>query len=195
MFNTLSPSLTVRTLACVTTVVGIVVFALLIGIVSDHIGEFVEGLRKGRAAIMEEVKRSGRRLLRPQTLPLTCSLLPQNHTIILNFNPKGIPIIIELLNAKESEGGGAIVILSDIPKLELEATIRDELGGDYKGSRVICRCGSTRSAHELSRLSLDTAKSVIVLATEHLGMSSSRGGTTLHTVLQVDFPRPRALPR
>jgi hypothetical protein len=115
-----------------------------------------------------------------------CVRTSQGHTILLNMNSKGLPIITELLNAKESEGGGTIVVMCDIPKAELEASIRDELEDGTKGSRVICRCGSTRSPHNLRRLSLQTAKSVIILSVEEPGVSRKEmDGTALHTLLQV----------
>jgi len=171
MFQTQPRLFAVRALSCVTTLVGVVVFALLIGIVSDHLGEFVEGLQKG-----------------------TAEIVVQGHTVLLNFNSKGLPIILELLSAKQSEGGGTIVVMSDTPKAELEAIILDALGGDFKGSRVICRCGSTRSEYELSRLSLPTAKSIIVLAsTDTADSTAVGGGKSLHTVLQVLDLLPKAV--
>ena len=64
---------------------------------------------------------------------------------------KTLPILEELCNANESEGGGVIVILADMLKEEMEERIEGE-DMDLRGSIVVCRGGSPISMVELRKV-------------------------------------------
>ena len=60
---------------------GLLVTALLLGLVSDTIGDYFDSLKKGKADVIE-----------------------QDHTLILGWNDKIIPIIKQIALANESLG-------------------------------------------------------------------------------------------
>ena len=63
-----------------------------------------------------------------------------DHTLILGWSDKLYGLITELANANESIGGGAIVVLAERDKEEMEHDIRGQ-NIDLRGSRIICRTG------------------------------------------------------
>jgi ion channel POLLUX/CASTOR len=73
----------------VVTIIGVVVFSTLIGLVSNGILTKLEDLRKGRSFVIEE-----------------------DHTIILGWSSKIFTIISELILANENLREGVIVILA-----------------------------------------------------------------------------------
>jgi ion channel POLLUX/CASTOR len=89
-----------RLVSLLMTLGGMVIFAMLIGIISEDIGSFVDNLREGKSRV-----------------------IVSNHTLILGQGDMLIPIIEQIALANESAGGGSIVLLTQCPKLELEATI------------------------------------------------------------------------
>eukprot|EP01049_Picozoa_sp_SAG25_P000527 SAG25_NODE_19_length_23408_cov_10.997040_11_plen_74_part_00 len=62
--------------------------------------------------------------------------------MLLGWNDKTIPTILELADAYASEGGGVLVILSEKPKQEAEAEVGERCGDDLQGTKVVCRTGS-----------------------------------------------------
>ena len=62
---------------------GMFITALLLGIVSDAVGDYVDDLKKGRSDVLET-----------------------NHTLVLGWSDKTLPIVEQVSNANESEGGG-----------------------------------------------------------------------------------------
>ena len=82
------------------TVGGMLIFALMIGIISDYIAEKVDDLKKGKSRIIDT-----------------------DHTVMLNWNDKSLSIIQQVALANESEGGGTIVVLACNEKEELENTL------------------------------------------------------------------------
>jgi hypothetical protein len=70
--------------------------------------------------------------------------------------------------ANESEGGGVVVVLSDVgTKQELEEEVadleNDSDAGGLLGTRVVVRSGSPLLASDLRRVSSRTARAIIVL--------------------------------
>eukprot|EP00051_Salpingoeca_urceolata_P014006 m.177469 g.177469 ORF g.177469 m.177469 type:complete len:695 (+) comp17966_c0_seq2:173-2257(+) len=129
-----------RVVAFIGTIGGMIVFALLVGIVADEISEQVDNLRKGTTQVLES-----------------------GHTLILNWSDKTLPLLTELALANESEGGGVVVILSDHDKTKMEEWI-ETAEIDLKGTKVVCRSGRPTSGTDLARVSSTTARSIVVLS-------------------------------
>eukprot|EP00560_Eucampia_antarctica_P005335 CAMPEP_0197835218 /NCGR_PEP_ID=MMETSP1437-20131217/25131_1 /TAXON_ID=49252 ORGANISM="Eucampia antarctica, Strain CCMP1452" /NCGR_SAMPLE_ID=MMETSP1437 /ASSEMBLY_ACC=CAM_ASM_001096 /LENGTH=714 /DNA_ID=CAMNT_0043440473 /DNA_START=102 /DNA_END=2246 /DNA_ORIENTATION=+ len=138
--------ITERCAAFFTTVGGMLVFALMIGIVSEEIGEKVDELKQGKARVIES-----------------------NHTLILGWSDKALPIIEQISLANESEDGGIIVVLADEDKNVMESTLQSALNSSehalkLHGTDVIFRTGNTIAESDLRKVSVSTARSIICLA-------------------------------
>jgi hypothetical protein len=94
----------VRLVAFLITIGGMLVFALMIGIISESIGESVDELKKGKSRVLET-----------------------GHTLILGWNDKALAIIQEISLANQSEGGGSIVALTEFDKEEMEHILQNAI--------------------------------------------------------------------
>ena len=69
---------------------------------SDSISDRMDDLNKGMSRVMEN-----------------------GHTVLLGWNDKTIPTIIELSNSYESDGGGVIVVLAERDKQQMEEEVAE----------------------------------------------------------------------
>jgi voltage-gated potassium channel Kch len=122
------------------TLVGVFILSTLIGVLGAGLEAKIDDLRKGRSRVVEE-----------------------GHTVILGWSEQIFPILSELIQANESSASPAIVVLGQKDKVEMEDAIRDKVS-DFKSTRIICRTGSPIELHDLAIASIDTARSIIVLA-------------------------------
>jgi hypothetical protein len=125
-----SPTGMTRLVSLALSLAGMVLFALVIGIVSEDVGTYVENLRKGTSRVIES-----------------------GHTLIIGQGDKLIPTIHQICLANESEGGGLIVILTPLPKEELESYIWKS-NMDMKGTNVIVRTGNPHLKNDLQTVSI-----------------------------------------
>jgi len=134
------------------TLAGMLVFALMIGIVADGVSNFLDSLKQGHAGVVEI-----------------------EHTLILGWSQKTLPCIRELCLANESlNGRGVIVVLADREKQameqELKAAISQE---DLKGTLVVCRSGRITNETDLKKVSARHARSIIILADTSIAADAS----------------------
>lgn len=132
----------VRLVATLSTLSGVFVVALLIGLVSSTIGDKLEDLRKGKSPVIDE-----------------------GHTLVLGYNEKVFAILRELREANSNQRSASIVILSPTGKEEVETAVRERLP-DMGPTRVVVREGSPYSVHDLRKVGAGRARSIIVLAAE-----------------------------
>ncbi|MBS1149936.1 MAG: potassium transporter TrkA [Myxococcaceae bacterium] len=132
----------VRAVAIFSTLSGVFVVALLIGLVSSTIGDKLEDLRKGNSPVIDE-----------------------NHTLILGWGEKVFAILRELREANASLKHASVVILSYAPKEEVEEAVRERMG-DMRTTRVVVRQGSTYDPHDLKKVGAGRARSIIILASD-----------------------------
>jgi len=118
------------------------VTSTLIGLISAGIDSRLEQLRKGRSRVVES-----------------------GHTVILGWSAKILPIISELVVANANQRRACVAVLAQKDKVEMEDTIRAKIG-DTDTTRIVCRTGSPMDMASLNLMSLDTAKSIIVLSPE-----------------------------
>jgi voltage-gated potassium channel Kch len=119
---------------------GIFIVSALIGVLNNGIEGKLEELRKGRSRVIEK-----------------------NQTVILGWSNQIFPIISELILANENQKNPRIVILGDKDKVEMEDEIKDRVG-DTKNTVVVCRTGSSIDPSDLNMVSVQTSRSIIVLA-------------------------------
>ncbi len=153
----------IATLAIVFT--SIFVTSTLIGVITTGIEGKISQLRKGRSKIVES-----------------------RHTLILGWSPKIFPILSELLIANENQPKACIAILAPKDKVAMEDEIRDRIG-NTGNTRVVCRTGSPMEMTSLDLVSLETAKSIIVLSPE----SDDPDSSVIKTLLAItNNPERRA---
>ncbi|KAJ3677885.1 hypothetical protein LUZ60_001688 [Juncus effusus] len=121
---------------------GMLVFATMLGLVSDAISEKVDSWRKGKSEVIES-----------------------NHILILGWSDKLGSLLKQLAIANKSLGGGVVVVLAEREKEEMEMDIA-KLEFDFMGTSVICRSGSPLILADLKKVSVSKARAIIVLAAD-----------------------------
>ncbi|XP_022748683.1 ion channel POLLUX-like isoform X5 [Durio zibethinus] len=107
---------------------GMLIFAMMLGLVSDAISEKVDSLRKGKSEVIEK-----------------------NHILILGWSDKLGSLLKQLAIANKSVGGGVVVVLAERDKEEMEMDIA-KLEFDLMGTSVICRSGSPLILADLKKI-------------------------------------------
>ncbi|XP_073150783.1 ion channel CASTOR-like isoform X1 [Henckelia pumila] len=138
---------------------GMLIFAMMLGLVSDAISEKFDSLRKGKSEVVE-----------------------QNHTLILGWSDKLGSLLNQLAIANESLGGGIVVVMAERDKEEMELDIA-KMEFDFRGTAVICRSGSPLILADLKKVSVSKARAIIVLAED--GNADQSDARALRTVLSL----------
>ncbi len=133
----------------VTTLGGIFLVSIFIGVLTTGIEDRIQSLRKGRSRVIES-----------------------GHTIILGWSSKIFTIISELVIANENQPKGCIVILGTGDKVEMEDAIRERISHTGR-TRIVCRSGNPIEIADLDRVSLNQSRSVIILSPEEDDPDSS----------------------
>ena len=126
------------------TIGGMLVFALVIGLISDAISDEFDSLKRGKARVIET-----------------------DHTLILGWTDKTLPLIREIANANESlvkEGKTCVIcVLAEVDKEVMEQETRNT-NINLRGSMLVFRKGNPTVLHDLQHVSAKTSRSVIVLS-------------------------------
>lgn len=125
------------------TVWGIFVVSSLIGLLSAGVQSQLEELRKGRSVVLE-----------------------RGHIVILNWSNSIFDIMRELIIAHAKDSRFSIVVLADKDKVEME----DEIAAKVKppsNVRIVCRSGDPGALSDLEIVNLDTARSIVIVASDH----------------------------
>lgn len=131
-----------RAAMLVVTIGGVILVASLISIISSAFDARVEELRKGRSRVLES-----------------------DHTLILGWSSKVVPIVSEICIANESRSRSAVVILADGDKVEMEDELRAKVTRRGK-TKIIVRSGNPMDLTDLEVGNPHTARSVIIVAPE-----------------------------
>lgn len=147
-------------------VAGIIILSALIAVITTGMGQKLDELKRGRSKVIEEA-----------------------HTLIIGWDEQRIiEILRELIWANESEDDACVVILADKDKQEIDDILRLRLP-DTKTTRVVTRSGKGTILVNLDMVSIETAKSVIILSncTDTDGETSKTASDALviQTVLAV----------
>ena len=126
-------------ISIIITVLGMLFFATLVGLLTSGIEETLEELRKGRSSVVEK-----------------------NHIVILGWSDKIFSIINQISKANENENKIVIVILAEKEKdvMDLELANNTQL---FRNTEVITRTGELFGLEALSKVSLNEAKNLILL--------------------------------
>ena len=122
-------------------IAGIVMLSALIAFITTALDQKISELKRGHSKVIEE-----------------------NHTLILGWNEQRIvEIIRELIFANESESDGCVVILANKDKEDMDEILRLRLP-NRATTRIVTRSGQTASLPNLDMVSVETCRSVIILA-------------------------------
>ena len=127
----------------IVTFSGIFIFSALIGILTTGLEAKLEALRKGKSRVVES-----------------------DHTVVLGWSEQVFTIASELSIANENQKHPCIAIMADMDKVEMEDELREKVP-QMKNTRVVCRTGSPVEPSDLERMSLHTAKSIIILSPDN----------------------------
>jgi voltage-gated potassium channel Kch len=119
---------------------GIFIVSALVGLLTTGLNQRLERLRKGRSLVVE-----------------------RGHTVVLGWSDQVYTVVSELVEANRSRRRAAIAILAEQDKVEMEDRLRDRLGSTGN-TRIVCRTGSPLDVGDLGLVSLNAARSIIVLA-------------------------------
>lgn len=126
----------------ITTLGGIFLTSILIGLLTTGIANRLELLRKGRSLVVEH-----------------------GHTVILGWSPQIFTMLSELVIANQNQRRAAVAILADRDKVEMEDEIRARLGATGS-TRIICRTGNPIDLTDLERINPHAARAIIVPSPE-----------------------------
>ena len=117
------------------------IFAIgtLISILTSAFSYKIEQLKKGRSRVIES-----------------------EHSLILGWGEETLILIKELVTANENRINSCITILAKEDKTLMESRIRDYLGS-HNQTRIVCRNGNSSSVSDLELVSINTAKSIMIL--------------------------------
>jgi len=119
--------------------VGLVLFSSLVAFITAEFDARLSQLRKGRSAVVEE-----------------------GHTLLLGFGDRVVDIIRELIVANESEKRGAVVVLAEVEKDEMDDFFGDRIP-ERKTTEIITRSGSPSNLQTLRRMGIERARGVVIL--------------------------------
>jgi hypothetical protein len=131
-----------RFVGLVNTFMGMFVFGLVCAFIEDAINSKLESLRRGKTKVLED-----------------------GFNLIIGWNGRILPLVQQLILANESNGGGVIVILSDMDKPEMDDFWQSEIPIEERmGTKIVTRQGEAIEAGQLRKVSAKLAKSIVVLA-------------------------------
>lgn len=131
-----------RIIMLLVTLGGVFVISTLIGVLSSAIEGKLEELRRGKSKILET-----------------------NHIVILGWSEQLYTIISELVEANRNQPGNCIAVLSPLDKVAMDEMLSTRLGSTGR-TRLVTRTGSPMDINDLNLVSIDTAKSIIILSPE-----------------------------
>tara|TARA_B100000795_G_scaffold240718_1_gene203050 strand:+ start:2891 stop:4795 length:1905 start_codon:yes stop_codon:yes gene_type:complete len=136
---------------------GIFVMGTLISILTTTIDGKINQLRRGRSRIIES-----------------------DHTIILGWSEEILVLIKELVIANDNHPNSCITILADADKIEMEDKIHAVLDAKCK-TRIVCRSGNPALILDLDLVSINTAKSIVILESA----DDTSGLSIMKTILAI----------
>jgi voltage-gated potassium channel Kch len=122
------------------TVFSLLMVSLLIGILNAAIDNRVQALRRGRSRVVES-----------------------GHTVILGWSEQVFTIVSELAIANENQPHSSIIILGDKDRVDMEDELRHKVGRTGR-TRVVCRSGDPIEYSSLDIVSIQEARSIIVIS-------------------------------
>ena len=151
-----------RAVAGALVIVGILYFSVVLALVVEAVQFKMKSLREGKSMVVEK-----------------------DHVVMLGWGEKSLLFIKEIILANESEGGGVVVVLCADGKEKMERELSLMLKKrEMKGTSVVFRQGSRLMVGDLAKVSVHTAKAVVVFANSNVE-SDKADAETLQVVLNL----------
>lgn len=149
----------------VVSIGGMLIFALLLSLITSAFEDFLWQIRHGSIPVVEG-----------------------DHIVILGYERSAIWMIEELCCAMETSGGGLIAILSTEGKAEVESWIQ-HADIDLRNSSVVVRSGLPYNEEDLTRVAVQTARRIVVLANRKISREEADAQTlnVLLTLQGLDY--------
>lgn len=128
-----------RLVMLVVTLSGVFIAGSLIGLISNGVDQRVEELQRGRSDVIE-----------------------RDHTLILGWSTRVPTIVSELVIANESRKSAAVVLVADVDKTVMEATLRDAVP-NRRTTKIVCRTAEPWTARGLEIGNLPHARSIVIV--------------------------------
>ncbi|MEV1067754.1 NAD-binding lipoprotein [Streptomyces sp. NPDC050263] len=119
--------------------VALLYVSTLIGLITTGLTDRLTELRRGRSTVVET-----------------------GHSVVLGWSEQVFTVVGELVAARADQRWGAVVVLADRDRTELEEALAAVLG-PTGATRLICRSGSTADPEALGLVSPGAAHAVLVL--------------------------------
>ena len=153
-----------KVFAVLAGIAGIVMLSALIAFITTALDQKIYELKRGRSKVIES-----------------------DHTLVLGWNEQRIiEILRELSVANESEKDACIVVLADRDKEEMDDVLRLRVK-ETATTRIVTRSGDVSSLTNLDMVSIEEAKSVIILAncddTDNAERKAASDAKAIQTVL------------
>ncbi|CAJ1377158.1 unnamed protein product [Effrenium voratum] len=144
----------------VVSIGGMLIFALLLSLITSAFEDFLWQIRHGSIPVVEG-----------------------DHIVILGYDKSAITMIEELCSAMETSGGGLIAILAPEGKVEVERCLQD---ADVKlrNSSVVVRSGQPYNEEDVTRVAVQTARRIVVLANKAVSREEA-DAQTLNVLLTL----------
>jgi len=143
------------------TLAGIFIIGALIGILTTGMEGKLEELRRGRSRVLEE-----------------------NHILLLGWSDQVFILLNELMIANENQDHAVLVVLSGEEKQSMEEAIQQRVQKRGK-TEVVCRQGDPIDLADLTMVSLNTSRAVIILSPG----GEDADNQVIKTVLAVTHPK------
>eukprot|EP00038_Savillea_parva_P005413 m.153640 g.153640 ORF g.153640 m.153640 type:complete len:965 (-) comp11712_c0_seq13:1643-4537(-) len=140
-----------RPIALTVTLGGLLLSALIVSVIGDNISARLDEFRSGAVPVVES-----------------------GHSVVLGWSPKTLTVIRELAEAHRSQRHRHVIcVLAGIPKEAMVDAVCHALGAAYAHVSVVCRSGNVSLMSDLSKVSIHTAKSVVLLNTHDRGVNDA----------------------
>lgn len=159
-----------RLASLVVTLSGILFLSAIIGLVTNIITDRTTRLRRSPS-----------------------SVIARNHTVILGWSPKIIPLIQQLFVAARPRRSGSVVLLASVPRDEMERQVGARLPelARHEGKALVLRTGTTYDRSHLKIVRPDVAKAIVVLNPGGADGDAEVVRATLALLGTEPSPRPR----
>ncbi|MFE4591469.1 CASTOR/POLLUX-related putative ion channel [Streptomyces laurentii] len=130
-------------LSLLLALVALLYVSTLVGIVTSALTERLTALQRGHSTVVED-----------------------GHTVVLGWSEQAPTVVAEVLAAHAQRRRGAVAVLADRDKAEMEAELRAGLTGGAARVRLLCRSGRPADPVALARIGPATAGAVVVLPSD-----------------------------
>ena len=156
----------VRVVSTVDTILGVIIAGLLISALAGNFQERLEAIKRGGSPVMEE-----------------------GHFLLLGWSEKIYSVIDQLSEANVEEGRITVVVLAERDKIGMEEKLRDKV--THLGrTKIVVRSGSSVSTNDLSRVSFDRARAIVVLVDQADEDNASKADGRIIKTLMALYNHP-----